>query len=179
MSIEIDLQRIMGQYLCKINKHFLQFPIKSCYYRVDRFTHDKLIYHKNIFDFLPKYHDIHFGNTLLVDDMPYKTYLNPPSNAIFVESYEYMPKEDNYLMKTLLPYLEFLQYSRLSVPTFVEFYSFSTIRSIKDDDGRFWMLFAKCTMVYSTNFCRNCSTSLVSSPNIVLCSFLPILLWIF
>jgi hypothetical protein len=55
MSIEIDLQRIMGQYLCKINKHFLQFPIKSCHYRVDRLTHDKLIYHKNIFDFFPKY----------------------------------------------------------------------------------------------------------------------------
>ncbi len=41
MSIEIDLQRIMGQDLCKINKHFLQFPIKSSHYCVDCLTNDK------------------------------------------------------------------------------------------------------------------------------------------
>jgi hypothetical protein len=41
-------------------------------------------------------------------------------NAIFVESYEDLPKEDNYLMKTLLLYLEFLHY--FGIPTFVELY---------------------------------------------------------
>jgi hypothetical protein len=100
MSIEINLQRIMGQDLCKINKHFLQFPIKSGHYCVDCLTHDKLIYPNNISNFFLKYLDIHLGNTLLVNDTPYRTYMNPPSNAIFVESYEYMPKEDNYLIKT-------------------------------------------------------------------------------
>jgi hypothetical protein len=84
----IDSQRIMGRDLCKINKHFLQFPIKLGHYHVDRLTHDKLIYHKNLFDFSPRYPNIHLGNTLLVNNTPYKTYLNPPSNAIFVESYE-------------------------------------------------------------------------------------------
>jgi hypothetical protein len=49
-----------------------------------------------------------------------------PFNAIFVESYEYAPKEDNYLMKTLLLYLEFLHNSGLNVPTFVELYLFGT-----------------------------------------------------
>ncbi len=44
-------------------------------------------------------------NTLLVDDKPYRTYLNMPFNAIFVESYEYAPKENNYLMKNLFSYL--------------------------------------------------------------------------
>jgi hypothetical protein len=46
------------------------------------------------------YPNIHLGNALLVNDTPYKTCLNPPFNAIFVEYYEDLPKEDNYLMKT-------------------------------------------------------------------------------
>ncbi len=169
----------MGQDLCKINKHFLQFPIKSGHYCADCLIHDKLIYHNNISNFFPRYLDTHLGNTLLVNDTPYRTYMNPPSNAIFVESYEYMPKEDNYVMKTLLPYLKIPSLLWLIVPTFVELYSFGAIRSIKDNDVRFQMLFQKCTMVYSTNFYKNCSTSLVSNPNILFCSFLPISLWIF
>jgi hypothetical protein len=79
-------------------------------------------------------------NTLLVDDKPYRTCLNPPSNAIFVEFYEYTPKEDNYLMKTLLPYLKFFHYSGLSVPSFVELYPFGAIKSIKEDNIKFRML---------------------------------------
>jgi hypothetical protein len=58
----------------------------------------------------------------LVDDTPYKTCLNPPFNAIFVESYEYTPKENNYLMKTFFPYLKFFHNFGFSVPTFVELY---------------------------------------------------------
>jgi hypothetical protein len=69
--------------------------------------------------------------------MPYKTYMDPPFNAIFAELYEYTLKEDNYLMKTLLPYLEFLHYYGLSVSTFVEFYPFDAIESIKENDVRF------------------------------------------
>jgi hypothetical protein len=123
----------------------------------------------------PKYPYNHVQNTLLVDDTPYKTCLNLPSNAIFVESYEYAPKKDNYLMKTLLPYLKFFHYFGLSVPTFVELYPFGAIRSIKEDDVRFRTLFEKCTMVRSTNFYKNRSTFVVSSPNIFFCSFLTIL----
>ncbi len=72
--------------------------------------------------------------------------MNPPFNAIFVESYENLPKEDNYFMKTFLQYLEFIHYSRLNVPTFVEFYPFNAIKSIKVDNVRFQTLFEKCTM---------------------------------
>jgi hypothetical protein len=92
MNIEIELQRIMGQIICKINKHFVQFPIKSNRYCVNHLTHDKLVYHKNISNFFTRNLDTHLGNTLLVDDMPYRTCLNPPCNAIFVESYEHVPK---------------------------------------------------------------------------------------
>ncbi len=83
-----------------------------------------------------------------------------------------------YLMKTILLYLEFFHYSGLHVPTFMELYPFGTIKSIKEDDVRFQMLFQKCTMACSTNFYRNRSTSVVSSPNILFCSFLPMLFWI-
>jgi hypothetical protein len=69
-----------------------------------------------------------------------------PFNAIFVESYEYVPKEDNYLMKILLPFLEFFHYFGISVFTFVELSPFGIIRSIKEDDVRFQTLFEKCTM---------------------------------
>jgi len=97
----------------------------------------KLFIIKTFLIFSPRYPNTHLGNTLLVDNTLYKTYLNLPFNAIFIKSYEDMPKEDNYLMKTLLPYLEFFHYSRLSVPTFVELYHFGDIKSFKEDDVEF------------------------------------------
>ncbi len=103
----------------------MQFAIKVGHYRVDCLIHNKLRYHKNLSDFFLRYLNIHLGNTLLVDNTPYRTYLSPPFNAIFVEFYGYAPKEDNYLMRTLFPYLEFLHYFGFSVPTFVELYPFT------------------------------------------------------
>jgi hypothetical protein len=178
-SIEINLQRMMGLDLCKINKHFLLFPIKVGHYLVNRLPHDKLIYHTNLFYFFPWYPNIHLGNTLLVNNTPYRTYLNPSFNAIFVEFYEYAPKEDSYLTKTFLPYLKFIHNSGLNAPTFVELYPFNAIRSIKEDDVRFRTLFEKCTMAYSTSFYKNCFTSIVSSPNILFYSFFAMFFWIF
>jgi hypothetical protein len=35
---------------------------------------------------------------LLIDDTSFKTCLNLPFNVIFVKSYEYAPKKDNYLV---------------------------------------------------------------------------------
>ncbi len=169
------LRKIVEEMGIKMGKHF---PIKPNRYHIDHFTHDKLIYHNNLFDFFPRYLNTHLGNTLLVDDTFYKTYLNLPFNAIFVESFEYVPKEDNYLMKILLPYLEFFHYSRLSVPTFVELYPFDAIGCIKENNVRFRTLFKKCTMACCTSFYRNHSTSVVNSPNVLFCSFLPMLFWI-
>jgi len=50
-GIEIDLQRILDQDLCKINKHVLRFPFKIDLNYVDHLTCDKTIYHKNLSDF--------------------------------------------------------------------------------------------------------------------------------
>jgi hypothetical protein len=74
----------IGWNLCKINKHFLQFPFKRDYIHADCPTCDEIIYHKNLSNFFPSYLNTHLGNTLLVDNMPYRTYLNPPFNAIFL-----------------------------------------------------------------------------------------------
>jgi len=155
------LRKIVEEIGIEINKHFLQFPIKPCHYCVDRFIHDKLIYHKDLFYFFLRY-----PNTqgICCSYTPYRTYLNPPSNAIFVEFYEYVPKENNYLMKVLLLYLEFFYYSGLSVPTFVELYLFGAIKCIKENDVRFWMLFEKCTMAYFTSFYGNHSTFVINNP---------------
>jgi len=84
----------------------MQFPFKTDKNHLDYPTCDTKIYHKNHFDFFPKYYSVHLGNTLLVDDIIYKTCQNPPFNVIFIESYENMPKEDNYFLGTLLPYLD-------------------------------------------------------------------------
>jgi hypothetical protein len=112
------------------------------------------------------YLNSHLRNTLLVDDTPYKFCLNPPFNAIFVESYENLPKEDNYFMKILFLYIELnLHYFGFNVPTFVKLYPFGTIKSFKEDDVRSRMLFKKCTMACYTSFNINCSTSIVGSPN--------------
>jgi len=128
---------------------------------------------------IPRYISTHLGNTFLVDDTSYNTCLKMAFNAIFVESYEDLPKEDNYFMKTFLAYLEFLHYFGLSVRTFVGLYPFSTIISIKEDNVKFWTLFEKCAMACHASFCRNHLTSLVNSPKFIFCSFLPILSWIF
>ncbi len=73
-SIDIVLQRIIGQDLCRIiNKHTMQFPYKKDNKRFEHPIHDKInIYHNYLFYFFPRYLDTHFGNTLLVKNTPYK-----------------------------------------------------------------------------------------------------------
>jgi hypothetical protein len=46
-------------------------------------------------------------------------------------------KKDNYIVGIFLPYLESLHYSRLSVPTFLEDYTFGAIKSFNEDDVEF------------------------------------------
>jgi hypothetical protein len=54
-GIKFNLHMIMGWDLCKINKHFLQFPCETNLNHVNHLTHDKLIYHKNLFNFFPNF----------------------------------------------------------------------------------------------------------------------------
>lgn len=96
-NIEIDPQRTIGQNMYKINKHYMQFHYKRDNKCFELPTLNKIIYHKNLSNFFPWYPNSHLGNALLVSDTPYKTCQNPPYNVIFVESYEDVKEEDNYL----------------------------------------------------------------------------------
>jgi hypothetical protein len=64
MNIEIDLQIWVEIYARSISI-FCSFPWNQAIYHIDNLTHDKLIYHKNLSDFFPKYPNTHLGNTLL------------------------------------------------------------------------------------------------------------------
>ncbi len=55
-----------------------------------------------------------FGLTLLVDVTPHSNIGNPLCNAIFLESWDMPNTYDNYLLKTFLPYLEYLDSSKLN-----------------------------------------------------------------
>ncbi len=63
---------------------------------------------------------------------------------IFIESSKDMPEEENYFLRIFLPYLESFHYSGFNVATFVENHAFGAIRSLKEDDVKFWTLFEKC-----------------------------------
>jgi hypothetical protein len=88
---------------------------------------------------------------------------NPPFNAIFIESYEDVPQDDNYFLGTFLPHLKLFHYYGLIVPTFIKDYPFGAIKNLKEDDVKCQTLFEKCTMAYITNFCRNQLTFVVNS----------------
>jgi hypothetical protein len=55
---------------------------------------DKPIFHKNLDVFFSLYLYTHVGNTLLVDDMPYKNMFNGPYDVIFLDSFDGHHGED-------------------------------------------------------------------------------------
>jgi hypothetical protein len=64
--------------------------------------------------------NINYENTLLVDDMLYKSLFNLPVSAIFLEMFYKSRTNGDYLFGTVLPYLEALHSSRMQVCKFVE-----------------------------------------------------------
>jgi hypothetical protein len=52
---------------------------------------------KNVWDTVKKGGPYSAANTLLIDDKPYKSFLNPPNTSIFTESYDPEDKEDKAL----------------------------------------------------------------------------------
>ncbi len=104
----------------KTNVCFPSFRIvnKSLYLRNDHFLlekPDKLVFHKNLFDFFVRFPIMTFENTLLIDDMPHKSLFNPPFSAIFFETFYGSQNDSNYLFETILPYLESLHSSKMEV----------------------------------------------------------------
>ncbi len=82
---------------------------------------DKPIFHKNLDIFFSMYPYTHVGNTLLVNNAPYKNMFNEPYNAIFLEfSFDGLRGEDIYLLGHVLFYLEFLHLSKYGVSTYAQ-----------------------------------------------------------
>jgi hypothetical protein len=80
---------------------------------------------------------------------------NHPS-AIFLESFDSLHGEDNYLLGIIFPYLESFHLSRYGVSTYVQHNPFGRITCINFDDlGQFKMLFLKCSSGCKPSFCNN------------------------
>jgi hypothetical protein len=96
---------------------------------------------------------IHVGNTLFVDDTPYKSMFNGLYSAIILESFHDHHGEDQYLLGIVFLYLENLHSSRYNVPTFVEHNPFGRIGCIDQDNPRFFkMIFLKCSWTCQPTF---------------------------
>jgi hypothetical protein len=69
---------------------------------------------------------------LFIDNMPYKSMLNDPYSAIFLESFNGLHGEDQYLLGSIFRYLENLHLFGYNVPTFDEHNPFGRIRLLID-----------------------------------------------
>jgi hypothetical protein len=91
---------------------------------------DKAIFHKNLDILFSPYPYTHAGNTLLVNNMPYKNMFNGPYSAIFLDSFDGCCGEDQYLLGCVFLYLENLHSFGYNVPTFVEHNPFGRVKCI-------------------------------------------------
>ncbi len=97
-SVHFKSSRIINQAICLKNEHF--FPKKH-------------VLHKNMNTFFGVFLGTNYENTLLIDDMLYKSLFNPPFNAIFLEMFYGSQANGDYLFGTIFPYLEALHFSRM------------------------------------------------------------------
>jgi hypothetical protein len=79
-GIHLSSYRIVDQLLCFKNDHFLLQKL------------DKLVFHKNLFDFFVQFPSVTFENTLLIDYTPHKSFFNPPFSAII----DVLPNDPQY-----------------------------------------------------------------------------------
>jgi len=91
---------------------------------------DKLIFHNNLNVFFSIYPYTHVRNTLFINDMPYKSTINGPYSAIFLESFGGHHGKDKYMLGSIFFYLENLHSFWYGVPTFVKHNPFGRIKSI-------------------------------------------------
>ncbi len=120
----------------------------------------------------------HIGNTLFIDDTPYKIMFNRPYSAIFWD-FDDFRGEDHYLLKTIIPYLEFLHLFGYGVFTYVKHNPFGRIEYINcDDPKQFKMLFVNCNNGCKPSFCNNAKLNM-KQKNTLLIVHLDLLVWKF
>jgi hypothetical protein len=90
INISLDPSKVLGQESCQKNDIFLLGHL------------EKPILHKNLDFFFSKFPNTHAGNTLLIDDYPYKFILNDSCSVIFLESFECVRSDGDYLLSISL-----------------------------------------------------------------------------
>ncbi len=100
-----------------------------------------------------KFLDTHAGHILLVDDTPYKYIFNDSCSLIFLESFEGVSSNGDYLLSTILAYLVSLHSSRFNVQTYLKHNLFGTIKSISWSDSYYNMLFEYCSDSCDPTYC--------------------------
>ncbi len=75
----------------------------------------KLVFQQNLDVFFSRFSNTHVGNTLLVDDTPYKFIFNDLCSAIFLEPWEGLCSDGDYLLSIVLLYLVSLHSSIFNV----------------------------------------------------------------
>jgi hypothetical protein len=142
--ISIHASKVLDQIFCMWNPHFL----------LDK--PNKPIFHKNLDVFFSTFPYTRTGNTLLIDDAPYKSKFNNIYNSIFLKSFDGLHGEDQCLLRYVLSYLENLDLFGYDVPTFVEHNPLGRIRCIDQNNlALFKMLFVKCSHTCQPTFCNN------------------------
>jgi hypothetical protein len=125
----LDLSKVLRQKSCQKNDHFLAIYPK------------KPIFHENLDVFFSRFSNVHAKNTLLVDDVPYKSIFNDSYCVIFLELFEDSCSDGDYLFSIVLPYLVSLHSFGFNVQTYVRHNPFWIIRSISCNDPYYNMLF--------------------------------------
>lgn len=97
---------------------------------------------------------VHFGINLLVDVTTHTNIMNPLCNAIFIESWDMSSTYDNYLLRTFLPYLEYLDSSKFNDFSFVKSISLNTIRCPRCYKPFYIRLYHNCTPTCDISLCR-------------------------
>jgi hypothetical protein len=132
-SVHLLSSKIVDQLFYFGNDHFLLE--KS----------DKSIFHKNLLDSFVQFHGTTFENTFLIDHTPHKCLFDRPFSAIFFETFYGSHNDVNYLLQTILPYLESLHFSKMRVYKFVKLNHFGGITNVLLDDPWYAKLITPCS----------------------------------
>lgn len=89
-GVHLNSSRIVDQMLCFKNDHSSPRSPRSLFCI-------KTQMHFCVFP------GTNYENALLVDDMPYKSLCNPPSSAIFLQTFYRSQENGNYLFETIFP----------------------------------------------------------------------------
>jgi len=107
------------------------------YFGNDHFLFEKLdksIFHKNLFDLFVQFPSTMFENTFLIDNTLHKSLFNPPFSAIFFDTFYGSHNDGNYVLQTILPYLESSHFSKMRVYKFVKLNHFGGITYVLPND---------------------------------------------